>query len=104
MLILKKGFWTTVLAVLWVFFAECYFAFIFLMIYFAIYSATEYQPLNTGVPVLLVKGFLILAASVYNFKKIIAAYKANDFVAVFAFLGITIVYDICIAFLGGGGR
>ena len=104
MLIFKKSFWTTVANVSSVFFAECLFAIIVLMIHLAIYSATEYEPLNVGVPVLLVKGFLILVASVYNMKKLIAAYKTNDFVAVFGFLCITIVYSTCIAFLGGGGR
>ena len=37
-------------------------------------------------------------------KKIITAYKAEDFATVFGFLSITIIYTTLIALLGGGGR
>jgi len=104
MVLFKKNFWTTVLSIAMTFLAECVFAVFFLMIYGAIYLATEYEPLNTGTPVWFAKGFLILLPSIYNAKKLIAAYKAKDFVAAFGFLGITIVYSILIVLLGGGGR
>ncbi len=104
MVLFKKNFWTTVLSIALTFFAECVFAMLFLMIYLAVYYTTEYEPLNTGTPVLFAKGFLILLPTIYNIKKIIPAYKAKDFVAVFGFVGITIVYSTWIAFMGGGGR
>lgn len=104
MVLFTKNFWTTVLSIVLTFFVECVFAGIFLMIYMAIYYATEYEPLNTGTPVFFFKGFLILLPSIYNIKKIITAYKAEDFATVFGFLSITIIYTTLIALLGGGGR
>ena len=104
MVIFKKKFWATVLSVVLTFFVECVYAIIFLMLYLTIYSITEYEPLNTGTPVLIAKGLLILPPLIYNTKKIIAAYKVRDFVSVFGFIGITISYSIGIIYLGGGGR
>ena len=99
-----KNFWTIVLSIAFVFFTECFLAGLFLFIYMAIYFATEYEPLNSGNPVLFVKRFLILLPSIYNIRKIIAAFKVKDFIVVLGFVCITIVYSILIAFLGGGGR
>ena len=104
MVLFTKKFWATILSITFTFFAECLFAGIFLLIYLAIYYATDYEPLNTGAPVFFAKGFLILLPSVYNIKKIITAYKAKDFVATFGFLNITLLYSACIALLGDGGR
>lgn len=101
---LRKIFGQQFYLLYWPFFVECVFAGIFLMIYMAIYYATEYEPLNTGTPVFFFKGFLILLPSIYNIKKIITAYKAEDFATVFGFLSITIIYTTLIALLGGGGR
>ena len=104
MIVFKKQFWNTVLSIALTFSVECVFALLFLLIYVSIYYATDYEPLNTGTPVLFVKGFLILLPSIYNIRKVIEAHKARDFFAVFGFLVISIVYCICIVFLGGGGR
>lgn len=104
MVLFNKHFWKTALTITLTFFIECIFAAFCLVIYLVIYTITEYEPLNTGVLVLLIKGFLILLPSIYNFRKIIEAYKNKDFVTVLGFLVITVVYSICIVYLGGGGR
>jgi len=104
MILFKKSFWTIVLSVILTFVIECLFAVLFLIIWASIYYTTEYEPLNTGTPVLLAKVFLILVPFVYNVKKIVAAYKAKDFVTVVGFLGITIVYSVLITLPSGGGR
>lgn len=84
------------------FLVECFLTLVFFMIYGAIYYATEYEPLNTGSPVLFVKAFLILLTSIYNVKKMVAGLKAKDFVTAAGFVGITLVYSVLIAFLGTG--
>ncbi len=104
MISFKKTFRTTVLSITLTLFVECFLAFLLIMIWAAIYYVTEYEPLNSGASVWFVKGFLILLPSIYNVKKINAALKVKDFVAVVGFIGITVVYSILIALLGGGGR
>jgi hypothetical protein len=74
------------------------------LVWAAIYNATDYEPLNTGTPVLFLKGFLILLILLYNSKKIITGYRSKDYVAVFGFLIISITLGILIILPSGGGR
>jgi hypothetical protein len=104
MILFDKHTWATALAVLLTLLAECSLAAIFLILYFVIYTMTGYEPLNTGLPVLIGKGILILVPGIYNAKKVIAGYKSNDSLTVSVFVGITIIYSLGILFLGGGGR
>lgn len=105
MILFKKTFWTTVLSIALTLLGECVLAILLIMIIWgSIYYPTEYEPLNSGTPVLFVKGFLILLSSIYNIKKTIAAFETMDLIAVFGFITITIAYSGLFAFSGGGGR
>lgn len=104
MVIFNKNFWSTVLSVVLTLIVECVLTGVFLVIYAAIYYTTGHEPLNSGTPVLFMKGFLILLVSIYNSKKIIASYRAKDVVAAFGYLAITMGYSILIILPSGGGR
>jgi hypothetical protein len=104
MILFKRHFWSLVYRLGIVLIAELGFSLLSLLIYLIIYETAEKEWLNTASAAVVFKILVSLPPCLYNIKGIRKAYSQRDFYLVGGFVAITVLYEIFIWSLGGGGR